>query len=201
MIILSMNGVQSVPSCSYGSFEAWISLDGSSWMNTTLSNLTLQCGQPFYVKTMMKSWEDDVYLALYVFEPGASTRYEESFIVKNGPCELNDGIDLGKTKRNETRILIWELQVKDDPIWVDGYTPLSVTSFFQKKQNNGWLTEEISFSIANIQLLNEKWVETSQQMIIQNDDITSPSKSIIFPALLFAIMILFAQVFIRKKPL
>ncbi len=70
---------------------------------------------------------DDIWLALYLFEPGTTSYNQESFTVIDGPCSLNDGVDLGKTYAFENKTVIWKMKVKDNPVWKNGITPLSLT--------------------------------------------------------------------------
>jgi hypothetical protein len=156
-LVFTMTSVNASPECSYGLFDAWFSLDGKSWLNTTVTNISLECGQPFFVKAMMKPIQNNIWLSLYLFEPGTSSMNESSFNLINGPCEINNGCDLGEAMINETKEVIWELKVKDNPIWAGGSTPLSITCFFQKKIQGNWQTEDISFSIARIFLDENSW--------------------------------------------
>lgn len=149
----------SIPECSYGVFDVWMSLDGKIWLNTTVNNISLSCRQPFYVKAMMKPNIDDIWLALFLFEPGTMKNGGESFTVIEGPCELNDGCDLGKASTEEIKYVTWKLQVNDNPKWIGGITPLSITAFFQKKINGSWDTKEMSFSIAQIFLDETCWTD------------------------------------------
>lgn len=160
--------IAATPSCPYGTFDVWMSLDNESWMNTTVTNISLQCGQPFFVKAMMKPSQDYMWLALYLFEPGTSTVEQKSFTVVDGPCGINDGCDLGEVMADETKTVWWKLKVKDDPSWVGGFTPLSITGFFQKKVFGSWETEDISFSIARIYLNESTWIEPPQSHSSEN---------------------------------
>lgn len=188
---LTVNPIASMPTCAYGSFDAWLSIDGYNWMNTTVKNLSLECGQPFYVKTVLRSNTEDIWLAIYLFEPGVTTSADESFIVLEGPCQLNNYADLGKTKANESIQMIWKMQVKNDPIWSGGKTPLSISGFFQKYQNGKWITEDITFSIANIHLQQTSWNEYSQFDLINMDSKPLDSKGFFFfsiPLILFLLL-------------
>jgi hypothetical protein len=154
--------VQATPQCSYGFLDAWISTDGVSWMNTTVTNMSLECGQIFFIKAVMKSSQHNIWMALYLSEPGTDDYANQSFIVLKGPCDINEGYDVGQVEINETKVVTWKLQVKDTPSWVGGYTPLSITGFFQKQQQDSWITEDISFSIARIHLNDSMWKESMQ---------------------------------------
>ena len=160
--------IQSQPlQCTFGEIDAWINIDGKNWLNTTVSELSLHCGQIFFVKTKITSSMDDIWLALYLFEPGTTNTNHESFIIINGPCQLNDGIDLGKTHALEDKIVVWKMKVKDDPSWKGGITPLSITGFFQKQTDDEWITEDISFSIAAINILEN---ETNDDSVTLNSE-------------------------------
>ena len=183
VIIILFPNCTAIPECPYGTFDVWMSLDGEIWLNTTVNNISLSCGQPFYLKVMMKPSIDDIWLALFLFEPGTLKNGGESFEVVDGPCELNDGFDLGQVFADEIKYVTWKLQVKNDPLWIGGITPLSITGFFQKKINGSWETEEISFSIAYIFLDESSWIDDSESQII-NDYCSIDNKiySLIIPA-------------------
>ena len=160
--------IQAQPSqCPFGEIDAWISIDGKNWLNTTVSELSLHCGQIFFVKAKITSSMDDIWLAFYLFEPGTTNTNQESFTVIDGPCQLNDGVDLGKTHALEDKIVIWKMNVKDDPVWKGGITPLSITGFFQKQTDDEWITEDISFSIAAINILEN---ETNDDSVTLNSE-------------------------------
>lgn len=196
MIFSLAFSVSSTPSCSFGEFDAWISVDGTNWMNTTVKNLLLECGQPFLVKAQIRPTIDDIWVAVHLFEPGTGTKNDESFLVLDGPCKLNSYADLGRTQKNETIIIIWELQVKDHPSWVGGSTPLSITVFFQKQQQDTWLTEDITFSVANIHLQETIWNDTTSIDTSELDPIQSKSQEYKF---LFIPVILIFVLFISWK--
>lgn len=149
-----------MPSCSFGSFDAWLSLDGKTWMNTTVTNISFQRGQPFFIKAMIQSNQDHVWLALYLFEPGTSSAKQSSFKIINGPCQVNDGFDLGECMANATKTVMWKARVKNDTKWINGFTPLSITAFFQKKNGGRWKTEDISFSLAQIYIEESLWIDS-----------------------------------------
>lgn len=195
---LSVDPIASIPTCSYGSFDAWISIDGLNWMNTTVKNLSLECGQPFYVKTLLRPTTEDSWLAVYLFEPGVKRSSDESFIVLEGPCQLNNYVDLGKIKANESIQMIWKMQVKNDPMWSGGTTPLSITGFFQKYQNGKWITEDITFSIANIHLQQTTWNEYSQFDIITPDCSHLEGKGFTFFSIPL-ILVLFMGLYLKKR--
>ncbi len=166
VLFLFMNSssvVCSMPMCRYGSLDAWVSLDAETWMNTTIDNISLQKGQPFFIKTTMRTNQDHIWLALYLFEPGTSSKNQVSFKVIKGPCKINAGCDLGKNFKNETQTVVWKIQVKKDPQWVNGLTPLSITGFFQKKNQGKWDTKEISFSLARIYIEDTFWTTSEVQ--------------------------------------
>jgi hypothetical protein len=167
-----LSNAQSV-SCEFGEMDAWISRDNETWLNTTLSNLSLKSGQIFFVKVHMQSYLNDTWLALYLFEPGTTTFSEETFTVLKGPCVLNDGFDLGKTTAFEEKIVIWKLKVKENPVWMNGTTPLSITGFFQQQKQDQWETRDISFSIALIHILDNETNSTDLSMIKQDNEETS----------------------------
>lgn len=196
-VVFSPN-CSAIPECCYGAFDVWMSLDGQTWLNTTVKNILLCCGQPFYVKAMMKPYIDDVWLALFLFEPGTIKAGGESFSVVEGPCELNQGCDLGQVSSGEIKNITWKLQVKKDPFWVEGFTPLSLTSFFQKNINGSWKTEDISFSIARIYIVDSLWIEDNVTKI-NNDgsQINSKIYSWILPIVFFFIFL--TRVFIKKR--
>ncbi len=165
MFLVFFPSITAIPECPYGVFDAWISIDGHNWFNSTVKNISLSCGQPFYVKTMMKSKLDDIWLALFLFEPGTVNYGGESFEVIEGPCSLNDGCDLGKVSADEIINTTWKLQVYSEPKWVGGTTPLSITGFFQKMVDGTWITEDISFSIAQIYIDNNDWSDGFHSMV------------------------------------
>lgn len=169
-----VSNAQSVP-CEFGEMDAWISMDNETWLNTTLSNLSLKSGQIFFVKVHMQSYLNDTWLALYLFEPGTSMFSEETFTVLKGPCALNDGLDLGKTNAFEEKIVIWKLKVKENPVWMNGTTPLSINGFFQQQKQDQWETRDISFSIALIHILDNEANSTDLSMIKQDSEKTSSS--------------------------
>lgn len=157
ILLLLLPYVSGIPECEYGVFDVWMSLDGNHWMNTTLTNISCNRGQLFYIKAMMKSTKEDVWGALYLFEPGATSNEKQSFIVLEGPCNLNEGCDLGQLTVNESKTVCWTLKVRNQPEWIGGFTPVSISCFFQKKIKESWDTEEISFSIASIYLNETEW--------------------------------------------
>lgn len=158
----------SIPECPYGVFDVWMSLDGQTWLNTTVNDISLFCGQPFYIKAMMKPTIDDIWLALFLFEPGTMKNGGESFKVLEGPCELNDGCDLGKVSADEIKYVTWKLQVNNDPLWIGGLTPLSITGFFQKKVNGSWVTKDISFSIGYIYINESCWSDDFESTVMND---------------------------------
>lgn len=193
-LFIPLTCVNATPECSYGFFDVWFSLDGESWLNTTVTNISLNCGEPFFIKASMRPTAEHIWLALYLFEPGTSSLNQSSFKRIDGPCEVNNGCDLGKARVNETKIVTWKLKVKDHPAWIGGFTPLSITAFFQKKINNSWQTEEISFSIARIFLNETSWSSTVQ-MSPEDESFSSMRYQLVVPAI---IGLLFFFVFVKK---
>jgi hypothetical protein len=185
---------QATPTCEYGEFDVWMSLNNESWMNTTVTNISLQCGQPFFVKAKMKPSQDHIWLAMYLFEPGTSTVEQQSFTVLDGPCGMNEGCDLGEVMSEENKTVWWKLKVKDDPSWVGGFTPLSITGFFQKKVYESWDTKDISFSIARIYLNESTWIEPSQSSDSKKNstDFNADQSFLIIP-----LSIIFVTVFVK----
>lgn len=182
--------IQAQPSqCTFGEIDAWISINAENWLNTTVSELSLSCGQSFFVKAKMSPSIDDIWLALYLFEPGTTSYNQESFTVIDGPCSLNDGVDLGRTYAFENKTVIWKMKVKDDPVWKSGITPLSLTGFFQKQKDDEWITEDISFSIAAIHILkNETITITSSLDSEPHNKRFISSNLIILPFILLALI-------------
>ena len=202
--IMSLNvftqpiSIQAQPSqCTFGEIDAWISINGKNWLNTTISELSLSCGQSFFVKAKMSPSVDDIWLALYLFEPGTTSTNQESFAVIDGPCQLNDGVDLGKTYAFENKTVIWKMKVKDDPVWKNGITPLSLTGFFQKQKDDEWITEDISFSIAAIHILENETISDTSSLDSEPHNLRFISSNlIILPIIL---LVLLGLGFIKQK--
>lgn len=195
--------VQATPTCAFGSFDAWMSLDGKSFMNTTVDNISLSCGQPFFVKVQVKPNQDHIWIALYLFEPGTRSEEKTSFEVISGPCELNAVFDLGECNENEENTFIWKLKVKDDPCWVGGFTPLSINACFQKKDYSDWMTDDISFSIALIHLNEHVYSEPIHSLACRDsfsaeDNVQLSSISSLFIFLFFILLVIIILKFKRK---
>lgn len=146
------------PSCEYGVFDAWFSNDGVTWRNTTIDYTVLKKGEPFYVKTVIVTKKDDLWVSVKFSETGETCAKDSSFEVVEGPSAMYEAFDLGKISQgNSSFTYIWKFRVKPDTNWVNGNAPLNVMAQFDERVNNEWESEVISFTVANIFILDELW--------------------------------------------
>jgi hypothetical protein len=153
----------STPQCNYGVFDCWFSLDGINWTNTTVDYVELQLGQPFYLKTFLKTLQDNITVDFYLTETGEYNANGSTFNVISGPGQMFEIVTLGVVKEEDYIWEdIWKLCVKNDTDWVNGNAPLNVYAQFgdHTLDYNNWQSDSISFTAVNIYVNNEIWNES-----------------------------------------
>lgn len=135
------------PECDYGTFDAWYSKDGIEWQNTTVDHADLKRGEPFYIKATISTKIDSVWASILISETGEHSSEESSFEVIDGPCDIYKALDLGEIpKKNTSSTYVWKIRVKPDADWVGGNAPLNIDAQFDKKVNDEWYSDDISFT-------------------------------------------------------
>ena len=145
------------PECDYGTFDAWYSEDGIEWQNTTVDHAELKRGEPFYIKATISTKTEPVWVAIELSETGEDSSEDSSFEVLDGLCDLYEMKDFGKISGNTSFTHTWKMRVKPDTNWAGGNAPLNIGVFFDKKVNDEWYSDDISFTAVNVYILDEMW--------------------------------------------
>ncbi len=157
-LLISFLPATNAGECDYGTLYAWYSEDGSSWENATVHDAKLKRGEPFYIKTMISTKINSVWIAMKLSETGENSADESSFEVLDGPCDMYEMIDLGEIpEKNTSLTYTWKMRVKPDTNWAGGNAPLNIGVFFDKKVNDDWYSDDISFTAVNVYILDELW--------------------------------------------
>ena len=185
------------PRCAYGTFDAWFSLDGVHWYNTTLEDIELTRGEPFFVKTVMRTSEPFVRVGMMFTEPGEYTSLDSTFEIINGPTSMFDPFIYGVIEEPYHSFEhIWMFQVKNQTEWVQATAPLNVFVQFDHKEQDAWSSEEISFTVVYPFILDECY--TGKQYGEQQNTVDS-SKTLPVQGIIFVSISLVLLAIVRKK--
>jgi len=181
------------PECDYGTFDAWYSKDGIEWQNTTVDHADLKLGEPFYIKATISTKIDSVWASILISETGEYSSEESSFEVIDGPCDIYKAFDLGEIpKKNTSFTYVWKIRVKPDADWVGGNAPLNIDAQFDKKVNDEWYSDDISFTAVNVYILDELWdgyTEDNSDSSGNNDTNDTPGFELLFALIAIAVFL------------
>ena len=151
------------PTCKYGVFDTWFSLDGIKWINTTVDYITLKQGQPFYIKSELYTFLDDTWVSIIFSEVGEPTIENSTFELIKGPTAFYKPFDLGKLSyKNTSLTYIWGFRIKRNTSWINGNAPLNVMAQFDRKNNGEWNREHISYTVVNAFIDGKQWINPKE---------------------------------------
>jgi hypothetical protein len=138
----------SPPECEYGLFDAWFSIDGETWLNSTVEDVVLSRGQPFFIRTIMSTSQDSVRVGFFFTEPGEYNAAGSTFKILDENLSMFDPFLYGTIKKSgDVYEHIWSFQVKNDTDWFQASAPLNVFVQFDALIKGKWISDEISFTI------------------------------------------------------
>ena len=179
--------------CDYGVLDAWYSLDDVNWENATVHDAQLKRGEPFYVKATVRTKIEPTWLTLKIWETGESNAGESSFEIINGPCDIYEVMDIGEiSERNTSITYTWKMRVKTDTDWAGGNSPLNIRVQFDEKVNDEWYSDEIYFTIVNVNILDELWegyTEDNGNSSGNNDTNDTPGFELLFALIAIAVFL------------
>ena len=135
----SLSQAYESPSCLYGTLDAWISFDGTTWHNTTYDHAEFDRGEPFFIKTVITTTEPQIHVSMNFFEVGVFEASDATFEVVEGIVTgvVNQGCDqiysLGIVNISTIFEHKWKVKVRENATWVNGTTPLNIITFFNKR--------------------------------------------------------------------
>jgi sarcinarray family protein len=181
------------PECDYGTFDAWYSKDGVEWQNTTVDHAELKCGEPFYIRATVSTKIDSAWISIDLWEVGIDSKKKSSFELLDGPCDLYKTLDLSKIlEKNTSFTYTWKFRVKPDTDRVGGNAPLNIQAQFDKKVNDEWYSDDISFTAVNIYILDELWegyTEDNDNSSGNNDTNDTPGFGLLFTLIAIAVFL------------
>ena len=181
------------PECDYGTFDAWYSKDGVKWQNTTVDRAELKRGEPFYIKATISTKIDSARTALIISETGEDNAEDSSFEVIDGPCDIYEILNLEIISEKNTSLdYTWKIRVKPDTHWAGGTAPLNIFVQFDKKVNDEWYSDDISFTTVNVYILDELWegyTEDNGNSSGNNDTNGTPGFELFFALIAIAVFL------------
>ncbi len=181
------------PECEYGTFDAWYSKDGVEWQNTTVDHAELKRGEPFYLKATISTKIDSAWVSIKLSETGEHSSKESSFEVIDGPCDIYETFDLSEIpEKNTSFTYTWKMRVKPDTDWAGGNAPLNIRAQFDKKVNDEWYSDDISFTAVNVYILDELWegyTEDNGNSSGNNDTNDTPGFGLLFTLIAIAVFL------------
>jgi sarcinarray family protein len=146
--------------CSSGSVHAWFRASDGEWENATAHPL-LKRGEPFEIKIVVTAKTDLQVFFLKLHEFGTPV-----FEVLLGPTEIEQLLECRqKILSNQTFTYVWELQVRSDTTWVNGYAPLEVFTQFDK---NDTAEHRMSFDVITAFIVDKLWEQHAQENSSEN---------------------------------
>ncbi|MFH1100651.1 MAG: hypothetical protein V1726_01255 [Methanobacteriota archaeon] len=178
----------------FGRCQCWFSKDNITWEEATVSCVSLQRGEPFYVKACLEAKQDlrVMSLALSGVDSGSS-----DFIQLRGPGVFSTFYHLWSPRKNDSLTLWWMMRVNPSTGWVNGSSPLNVDVGFTDDAGTHMLPP---FTIVNVYIVDEMW----QNTITENaagfsvvDSWVVPGFSIVFMSVTVGVVLGF--VLVKKK--
>jgi sarcinarray family protein len=152
--------VSTASECSFGSVHAWFRSSDGEWENATAHPL-LKRGEAFEIKIVLATKTDLQVFFLELHEFGTPV-YEVLF----GPTAMEQLLECRqKILSNQTFSYVWEMQVRLDTTWVNGYAPLEVFTQFNK---NDTAEHRISFDVITAFINDDLWEQYAQENISEN---------------------------------
>jgi sarcinarray family protein len=152
--------VSTASECSFGSVHAWFRSSDDEWENATAHPL-LKRGEAFEIKIVVTTKTDLQVFFLKLHEFGTPV-YE----VLKGPTAMEQLLECRqKILSNQTFSYVWEMQVRSDTTWVNGYAPLEVFTQFNK---NDTAEHRMSFDVITAFINGDLWEQYAQENISEN---------------------------------
>ena len=158
--IADMHLNEDSPRCKYGIFDTWFSLNGSIWINTTVDNIVLKRGQPFYIKLEVFTILDDIWISIMFSEVGESNIENSTYELIDGPDAFYKPFDIGRILHKNTFLnYTWKFRVKRNTTWINGNAPLDIMVQFDRKIKDEWDYNPISYTVVNAFIDEKQWVD------------------------------------------
>lgn len=182
-----------VPQCGYGTFDAWFSTDGINWSNTTVDDIILLRGEPFFIKTSMCTIEPLVRVGLMFIEPGETDPGGSTYEIIDNEISMFEPYLYGSIEKPfHTIYHIWSFKVKSDTRWVQATAPLNVYVQFDSLDSDFIDSDEISFTLVCPYISEEVYTyDTDHQG--EFCDVSSkmiPNDAILFIGIAFFVVLL-----------
>jgi sarcinarray family protein len=160
----------SAGSCAFGSAYAWFKASGDTWLHATVHPM-LRRGEPFEIQVVVTSRSDLGMVFVKLHEFGTPV-YE----VLEGPTAMEQILNCQElTVANQSVSYSWTMKVRDDTSWVNGYAPLEVYVQFT---NNDTSVSWVDFDVIVAFIIDEPWVNTSDEHIQDDYSSTETSRSL-----------------------
>ncbi|MBN1861788.1 MAG: sarcinarray family MAST domain-containing protein [Candidatus Thermoplasmatota archaeon] len=115
--------------CAYGAVFAWFQVSETAWENAT-AHPVLSPGELFKIKINLTTTTDVAVFFLKLHEFGTPV-----YKVISGPTDFEQLLECrGPIHAGQTYSYLWDIQVRNDTQWVNGYAPLEV--FVQFNRND-----------------------------------------------------------------
>lgn len=187
-----MDDVYETPMCAYGGFDAWFSSDGSSWHQSTVEDIDLKKGEPFFIRTRMITSRPFVRVGLLFTEPGEYNANGSTFDIIEDDISMFEAYLYGIIEKPYSSFeRIWRFQVKHDTTWVQASAALNVfVQFDWKDDANKWRSDEISFTIVYATISSETYCIDHSLLRADDSDICTliPTEKIFIIFLLLVVI-------------
>lgn len=133
--------------CSYGSAQAWFKSPQRSWENATAHPL-LHRGETFEIQVVITTESNLSVFFIKLHEFGTPV-YE----VLEGPSKIEQILEhRGMMTSGERFSYVWQLHVRIDTSWVNGYAPLELYVQFNKNDEE---SESVHFDVLTAFITDE----------------------------------------------
>lgn len=167
LLIIAMSPVYSAGQCQYGTVFAWFKASETDWENAT-AHPVLYRGEIFTIKIVVTPTVDVSAFYLKLHEFGTPV-----YQVLTGPTTIEDLLECrGNISVGQSHSYLWNIQVKNDTTWVNGYAPLEVFVQFNK---NDVETAIVDFDVFTGFIRDEPWQNESDHDINGTNPLPDPN--------------------------
>jgi sarcinarray family protein len=158
--LIPLTLVSTASECTYGSVHAWFRSSDGEWENATAHPL-LKRGEAFEIKIVVTAKTNLQVFFLKLHEFGTPV-----FEVLSGSTIMEQLLECRQNiLPGQTFTYAWEMQIRSDTTWVNGYAPLEVFTQFYK---NDTAEHRMSFDVITAFIVDELWEQYVQENISEN---------------------------------
>ncbi len=160
LVLISSTPIQRAGECEYGSVHAWVRTSGGDWENATAHPI-LKRGESFEIKITLQGRTNLRVVYLLLHEIGTPT-YE----VLTGPSIMEQLLEhWGPIQSGQSWTYLWNMRVKTNTTWVDGYSPLELYVQFTKDDEDD---SSVTFDVLNAYIIDELWEKPLKETDYEN---------------------------------